>query len=114
MFSPSGDSCAPLPGLESPEGRHFDWSDSEECCDNCDKPSSDLFFCNACKCTLCSDCWRDQVSHKKQRLAPGAIPHEKTDAWVAKQVQKVLSPQQDEFAYQKMFLEDEDTAWFGE
>ncbi len=48
------------------------------------------------------------------QLEPWAIPHEKTDPWVAKQVQKVLSPPLDDFTQQTMYLEDEDSAWFGE
>lgn len=88
-------------------------SGTGERCDACEKHSIDVFFCNVCG-PLCSGCWAGQVSHKKARLAPGAIPHEKTDPWVAKQVQKVLSPMSDEFAYQKQYLEDEETAWFGE
>ena len=114
MSSPSVGSLAAPTGLESPENGYVDPADSKECCDSCEKPFPNLFFCNACKCTLCSDCWSKQVSHKKQRLAPGDIPHEKTDSWVAKQVQKVFSPPLDESTYQRMHLEDEDTAWFGE
>jgi hypothetical protein len=114
MSSRSADSLAAPTGLESPGNGYVDPADSKECCDSCEKPYPDLFFCNACKCTLCSGCWSNQVSHKKQRLAPGDIPHEKTDSWVAKQVQKVFSPPLDEPTYQRMHLEDEDTAWFGE
>jgi hypothetical protein len=46
-------------------------------------------------------------------LGPGGIPHEKTDLWVAEQVEKVLSPPPDHLAYQQLYLEDEETAWFG-
>src|SRR5271168_1030218 len=108
MSSPSGGGPTAPTELESPE------NGSKECSDSCDNHSPDLFFCNVCKCTLCSHCWSKQVSHKKERLAPGAIPHEKTDPWVAKQIQKVFSPPLDEFTYQGMYLEDEDTAWFSE
>jgi hypothetical protein len=106
-MSLSGNGPAAPTGPESPE------TGGEECCDSCDKPFPDLFFCNVCKCTLCSDCWSTQVSHKKQRLAPGAIPHEKTDAWVAKQVQKVFSSPLEEPSCQEIYLADEDTTWFG-
>lgn len=83
-------------------------------CDNDDcKEDSPVFFCNVCKSTLCSACWAAQISHKKLRLAPGSIPHEKTDPWVAKQVQKVLSPPSDDLIYHQLHLEDEETAWFG-
>jgi hypothetical protein len=107
MSSSSGDSTVSKIGLESRE------NGCEGCRDTCDSLSLDLFFCNVCKCTLCSDCWSAQVPHKKQRLAPGEIPHEKTDPWVAKQVGTVFSPPLDEVAYQEMYLDDEDTAWFG-
>jgi hypothetical protein len=76
--------------------------------------STDLCYCNVCKCTLCSNCWTRQVPHWKQQLGPGGIPHEKTDLWVAEQAEKVLSPPPDHPAYQQLYLEDEETAWFGE
>jgi hypothetical protein len=83
------------------------------CCEGCKKDSSELVFCNVCESTLCSDCWSEQVPHKKERQAPNAIPHEKTDPWIAKQVQNVFSPLRDDLARERMYLEDEDTSWFG-
>jgi len=80
--------------------------------DSC-KVDYPAYFCNVCESTLCSACWAAQVSHKKGRLARGAIPHEKTDPWVAKRVQKILSPPADDLSYHKLYLEDEETAWLG-
>jgi len=98
----------------NPSGLVRDENGTGECCDDCNENSFDLSFCNICKFTLCPDCWAKQITHKKLRLESDAIPHEKTDPWVAKQVQKVLSPPADDFTQQKMYLEDEDSAWFGE
>jgi hypothetical protein len=112
MAPPSADSRVGPSGLGPGE------NETDERCEINDidpnNHSVDLCYCNVCECTFCSNCWGRQVSHRKQRLAPGAIPHEKTDPWVAKQVQNVLTPNSDDFASQQLYLEDEETAWFGE
>jgi hypothetical protein len=92
-------------------------NESNERCENYEihlhNQPTDLCYCNVCKCTLCSNCWDRQIPHRKQQLGPGGIPHERTDPWVAKQVEKVLSPISDELAFQQLCLKDEETAWFG-
>ncbi|OCK84171.1 hypothetical protein K432DRAFT_289452 [Lepidopterella palustris CBS 459.81] len=62
---------------------------------------------------MCTICWDRQIAHKKERFAPGKIPHEKTGYWIAKKVQAALSPPKDETVYQKLCLDDQSTAWFG-
>jgi hypothetical protein len=99
--------------VSTPTGPELAETSRDGCCESCEEDPFELFFCNVCECTLCSNCWPKQVPHKKQRQISGAIPHEKTDPWIAKQVQKVFSPPLDDFAYERMYLEDEDTAWFG-
>ncbi|KAF2472317.1 uncharacterized protein BDR25DRAFT_353342 [Lindgomyces ingoldianus] len=50
-----------------------------------------LFLYNVCQCTLCGKCWDRQLVHKKKRLAPGKVPHEKTDLLLAGCIDKLLS-----------------------
>src|SRR5438874_1114809 len=85
-----------------------------DCCDSCERSNIELFFCAACQCTLCGDCWDTQIAHKKKRLALGGIPHEKTQHWVARRLQTVFFNRHDEATFQKLHQEDEDTIWFGE
>ncbi|CAI6249812.1 unnamed protein product [Periconia digitata] len=85
----------------------------EETCDCCDRTAADIFFCNVCNTNLCEKCWSFQAAHRKQRLAPGEIPHEKTNATVARKIQRVLvQPSNDENRTQ-LHGDDEQTAWFG-
>ena len=44
---------------------------------------------------------------------PGGIPHERTRASVAEKVQRVLEPPLEESVRKKLYMEDEETAWFG-
>jgi hypothetical protein len=87
-----------------------------DCCDgdDCESSNIELFFCAACVCTVCAGCWDKQIAHKKNRLGPGGIPHEKTQLGVARQLEAVFSNQQNEAAFQKLHQEDEGTIWFGE
>jgi hypothetical protein len=63
---------------------------------------------------MCTRCWDTQVAHRKTRLAPRGIPHEKTQLNVARQLQTVFFNQHDDETFQKLHQEDEGTIWFGE
>ena len=54
-----------------------------------------------------------QLSHKKNRLAPGAVPHEKTDHKIAKKVKNILSPNTTEAEQDMLLYNDQSTTWFG-
>jgi hypothetical protein len=82
-------------------------------CEDCEEVLSD-FFCNVCQCNLCADCWDTQPAHRRKRLAPGQIPHEKTELLLANRVQNVFSYSGDERAFERLHKDDEITAWFGE
>lgn len=81
-------------------------------CEDCEEVLSD-FFCNVCQCSLCADCWDSQPAHRRKRLAPGQIPHEKTELLLANRVQNVFSYSGDERAFERLHKDDEITAWFG-
>ena len=55
-----------------------------------------------------------QISHKKGRLGPGQVPHEKTNVVVAHKIQRVLVPDSNEDRRAQLYEADEETAWFGE
>ncbi len=43
-----------------------------------------------CDNTFWGDCWQKQISHKKQRLGPGSIPHGRTDYSTAIKIKAIL------------------------
>ncbi|KAF1960915.1 hypothetical protein CC80DRAFT_590230 [Byssothecium circinans] len=81
-------------------------------CEDCEEVLSD-YYCNACAVNLCSSCWDTQPAHRRKRLAPGQIPHEKTELLVANRVQTVFACAGDERTLKRLHKEDEVTAWFG-
>ncbi|KAF2729081.1 hypothetical protein EJ04DRAFT_503032 [Polyplosphaeria fusca] len=83
-----------------------------ELCEDCEEIVSD-FFCNVCQCHLCRDCWDRQPAHRKKRLAPGQIPHEKTELRLVNRLQTVFSYAGDEKTLDRLHKDDEVTAWFG-
>jgi hypothetical protein len=87
---------------------------TRDCCDSCECSNAELFFCAVCPCMLCSDCWETQIAHKKNKIAFGGIPHEKTQPLVARRLQTVFFNRHDEVTFQKLHEKDEDTIWFGE
>lgn len=83
-------------------------------CEQCDRSGRDVWFCNVCNFSLCTQCWDVYLPHKKGRLGPGGIPHEKTSAAIADKVSKALAPgPSDAFASEELHRDDEKTAWFG-
>jgi hypothetical protein len=83
------------------------------CCEECDKQGPDVFVCNVCNFFICDGCWNKQLPHKKKRLGPGGIPHEKTPPDVAKKVGRALVPPTDQKIREGLYEADELTAWFG-
>ncbi|CAI6303542.1 unnamed protein product [Periconia digitata] len=81
-------------------------------CEDCEEVLSD-YYCNACAVNLCSACWDTQPAHRRKRLAPGQIPHEKTNLIVANRVQTVFACAGDERTLKRLHKEDEITTWFG-
>jgi len=81
-------------------------------CEDCDEVLPD-FFCNVCQCSLCGDCWDRQPAHRRKRLAPGQIPHEKTELLLANRIQNVFSFSGDARTFERLHKDDEITAWFG-
>jgi hypothetical protein len=83
-------------------------------CESCDEHHSELFFCNVCKCVFCGECWDRETPHRKKRLAPGAIPHEKTDLELATQIQTVFSNGIADVVFEELHANDRRTAWVGQ
>lgn len=82
-------------------------------CESCGHGGRDVYFCNVCSLTLCSRCWDAQMPHRKNKVGPGGIPHEKTQAAVAEKVRNALMPPVDERVREQLYAADEVTAWFG-
>jgi hypothetical protein len=93
---------SPLPSMEP-----------DELYDTCDGTGPNLTYCNVCNTNLCSDCWPRQAPHRKQRLAPGSILHERTNIAVAKKIQKILVPTSKPGKLTQLHEEDEKNVWFG-
>ena len=66
-----------------------------------------------CDSIFCDSCWQLQLCHKKARLAPGLIPHERTDATVAQKIKTALEPGIDMARQESLHGTDENTKWFG-
>jgi hypothetical protein len=90
----------------------LDELDDTDLCEDCDEVLSE-FFCNVCQCSLCGDCWDRQPAHRRKRLAPGQIPHEKTELLLANRIQRVFSFSGDARTFERLHKDDEITAWFG-
>ena len=82
-------------------------------CASCEEHWAQLYFCNVCRYVFCSKCWELQLAHRKKSLAPGAIPHEKTDLELAQRIHDVFTTDFDDTAFEKLHAEDQATAWFG-
>jgi hypothetical protein len=82
-------------------------------CEDCDCSDKDIAYCNVCESSFCASCWSKQLSHKKNKLGPGGLPHEKTLPSIAKKVRNALEPPADETTRAKLCQEDEITTWFG-
>jgi hypothetical protein len=87
--------------------------DEEICCEQCGNEDSGIFSCNVCNFCFCARCWDMQIAHKRRKLGPGGIPHEKTPPDVAKKVSRALEPSNDSKVREKLYEDDELTAWFG-
>lgn len=88
-------------------------SPAHQLCDQCDKHDSELSYCNVCGSTFCAECWDSQVPHRKNRLAPGAVPHERTDHNVAMKIKDILDSKPSDTEQERLHKNDEDTSWFG-
>jgi hypothetical protein len=53
------------------------------------------------------------MPHRKNKVGPGGILHEKTQFAVAEKVRKALMPPVDEHLREQLYAADEVTAWFG-
>ncbi|KAE9983700.1 hypothetical protein BLS_003847 [Venturia inaequalis] len=62
---------------------------------------------------FCDECWNQQFVHKKAKLGPGSIPHERTRPKVAEKVRNALAPPANDRVLAQMCRDDELTSWFG-
>lgn len=86
---------------------------SHQRCEQCEQYGLNRSYCNVCKDSFCQPCWDLQISHKKNRLAPGSVPHEPTDPSIAKKIHTVLEWKITDEEQNILHRNDRDTAWFG-
>lgn len=70
-------------------------------------------YCNVCDGIFCDHCWPVQIPHKKGRMAPGAIPHERTNYELATKIRAILEAKMTSAEQDMLHKNDEDTTWFG-
>ncbi|KAF2259856.1 hypothetical protein CC78DRAFT_524125 [Lojkania enalia] len=103
----------PPPGAVEPiNAVQLDGLQDSELCEDCEEAATD-FFCNACQCRLCEACWDRQPAHRRKRVAPGQIPHEKTDLRLIHRLNSIFLSSSDEATLETLHRDDEVTAWFG-
>jgi len=54
-----------------------------------------------------------QIAHRKNLLAPGNVPHEKTSRELAIKIKKILEPDLNGAIQEELHTQDENTTWFG-
>lgn len=84
----------------------------DQLCAQCETLGPSRSYCNVCG-VLCDKCWQLQLPHKKGTLAPGGIPHEKTDYSTAKKIENILTPKITDAEQEILHQKDQDTIWFG-
>ena len=82
-------------------------------CEDCEMHKSDLAYCNICQYVFCGKCWARQITHRGNQVAPGDIPHEKTNYEVASKIKQVLESNMTESEQKHMHSKDENSTWFG-
>lgn len=85
---------------------------NNQLCEQCDT-GGNLDYCNVCDAIFCDKCWDVQLSHKKQRLAPGSIPHERTIFDTAQKIKSILELRTNAEQQNVLHQDDEDTTCFG-
>lgn len=84
----------------------------DQLCAQCEIFGPSRSYCNVCG-VLCDKCWQLQLPHKKGTLAPGGIPHEKTDHSTAKKIENILTPKLTDAEQDILHQKDQNSTWFG-
>lgn len=84
-----------------------------ESCVDCRSNDGGIDFCNVCELFFCNPCWNKTNAHRLRRLAPGSIPHERTDYGTACKVKRVLEPELTTANRAQLHMDDESNSWFG-
>ena len=100
-------------GASSFDPKAIQRSSTSELCDQCEEYGLERSYCNACDFSFCQRCWDQNLQHRKKKLAPGAVPHEKTDQSVARKIKRILDHKPSETEQEELHKHDEATGWFG-
>jgi hypothetical protein len=82
-------------------------------CVQCETHHSNLYYCNLCDVLYCGKCWDNIGPHRKGKLGPGGIPHERTDQAIADKLRATFEASPNDQEQETLFQDDENTAWFG-
>lgn len=93
--------------------RNEDFGATYDICDDCNANDRILDYCNGCNLVFCPGCWNRQLLHKRGRFSPGGVPHEKSNASIARKVSRTFNPPTEPSLRQKLHFDDSKTAWFG-
>lgn len=84
-------------------------------CDPCGREQPSVSYCSNCGAQFCRLHWAEQWVHQnktEQRLKDG-VPHEKTDPWLAKNIELIIEPSMSQEEQNRLHQADDDTTWFG-
>lgn len=84
-------------------------------CDPCGREQPSVAYCSNCGARFCRMHWAEQWVHQgktEQRLKDG-VPHEKTDPWLAKNIELIIEPSLSQEEQNRLHQADDDTTWFG-
>jgi hypothetical protein len=79
----------------------------------CNAKNLKTWYCSLCDTFFCDICWEYQIPHKKGKVGPDGLPHEKTDQGVVKKLKAILEPPDNQEELRELHRRDEDTTWFG-
>ena len=90
-------------------------NERHEYCDPCGREQPSVAYCSNCRYQFCRMHWAEQWAHKgKTEQKPNdGVPHEKTDPWLAKNIELIIEPSLSQEEQNRLHQADDDTTWFG-
>jgi len=77
------------------------------------KDGDSVWYCVDCSCHFCETCWGFQPPHRAGKTARDGLSHEKINYYIAKRLESILSPTNDQDEVRRLHETDEKSTWFG-